>query len=304
MGADMNEPTILVTGATGQVGFELVRALQGLGRVVAPDRSMLDLSDGNRLATVVREIQPSFIINPAAYTAVDQAESDADAAMRVNATAPGVLAAEARRIGAALIHYSTDYVFDGTKDGPYDEDDPVGPLNVYGASKLAGERAIEDIGGAYVVLRTSWVYGMRGRNFLRTMLRLAQERPELRIVADQIGAPTWSRIVAELTAHIVAQAIAVSEDAQDDWWAKRSGTYHLTAAGSTSWAGFAEAIFEHLALEKRPRVVPISAAEYPTPARRPANSCLSNAKLTAMFGVRAPQWREALRVCLAGLEVC
>lgn len=300
----MIEPTILVTGATGQVGFELVRALQGLGRVVAPDRSMLDLSDGNRLATVVREIQPSFIINPAAYTAVDRAESDADAAMRVNATAPGVLAAEARRIGAALIHYSTDYVFDGKKDEPYDEDDPVGPLNVYGASKLAGERAIEDVGGAYVVLRTSWVYGMRGRNFLRTMLGLAQERPELRIVADQIGAPTWSRIVAELTAHIVAQAIAVPEDAQDEWWAKRSGTYHLTAAGSTSWAGFAEAIFQHLALEKRPRVVPISAAEYPTPARRPANSCLSNAKLTAMFGVRAPQWREALRVCLAGLEVC
>ncbi|MEA3120368.1 MAG: dTDP-4-dehydrorhamnose reductase, partial [Paraburkholderia sp.] len=182
----MNEPTILVTGATGQVGFELVRALQGLARVVAPDRSMLDLSDGKRLATVVREIQPSIIINPAAYTAVDQAESDADAAMRVNATAPGVLAAEARHIGATLIHYSTDYVFDGTKNAPYNEDDPVGPLNVYGASKLAGERAIEDAGCAYVVLRTSWVYGMRGRNFLRTMLRLAEERPELRIVADQI----------------------------------------------------------------------------------------------------------------------
>jgi dTDP-4-dehydrorhamnose reductase len=300
----MKEPTILVTGATGQVGFELVRALQGLGRVVAPDRSMLDLSDGNRLATVVREIQPSIIINPAAYTAVDQAESDADAAMCVNATAPGVLAAEAQHIGAALIHYSTDYVFDGTKGEPYDEDDPVGPLNVYGASKLAGERAIEDVGGAYIVLRTSWVYGMRGRNFLRTMLRLAQERPELRIVADQIGAPTWSRIIAESTAHIVAQAIAVSEDAQGEWWAKRSGTYHLTTAGSTSWAGFAEAIFEHLAPEKRPRVVPISTAEYPTAARRPANSCLSNAKLTAMFGVRAPQWREALRICLAGMDVC
>lgn len=297
--SDLNEPVILVTGGSGQVGFELVRSLQGLGRIVAPDRHTLDLTDANRLASVVREIRPSIMINPAAYTAVDQAESDVDGAMRVNAAAPGVLAAEARRLGIPLIHYSTDYVFDGAKDSSYDEGDPVGPLNVYGESKLAGERAVVDADGLYLVLRTSWVYGARGRNFVRTMLRLAKERPELRIVADQIGAPTWSRTIAEATAHIVAQAMAVPSDARVDWWAQRSGTYHLTADSHTSWAGFAEAIFDLAPLDARPEVVQIESAEYPTPARRPANSRLSNAKLIATFGVRPPHWREALALCLA-----
>ncbi|PMS36898.1 dTDP-4-dehydrorhamnose reductase [Trinickia symbiotica] len=298
--SELRERPILVTGASGQVGFELVRCLQGLGRVVAPDHNTLDLADESRLAVVVREIKPSLIINPAAYTAVDQAETERDAAMCINAVAPGLLASEAQRLGIPLIHYSTDYVFDGAKPAPYQEDDRVGPLNVYGESKLAGERAVEDCGGLHLVLRTSWVYGVRGRNFVRTMLRLAQEREELRIVADQIGAPTWSRTIAEATAQIVAQSMALPEDARADWWARRSGIYHLTADGQTSWAGFAKAIFDVALRDKRPKVVPITSAEYPTPARRPANSRLSNAKLTATFGIRPPQWRDALALCLAG----
>lgn len=300
--SDLSESTILVTGASGQVGFELVRSLQGLGRVIAPDRCTLDLADGSRLATVVRELRPSLIINPAAYTAVDQAETDADGAMRVNAAAPAVLASVAQQLGVPLIHYSTDYVFNGAKNAPYEEDDPVGPLNVYGGSKLAGERAIAEAGGAYLLLRTSWVYGTRGRNFLRTMLRVAAERSELRVVSDQIGAPTWSRTIAEMTAHIVAQAMAFPADARAEWWASRTGTYHVSAAGHTSWAGFAEAIFQAALLDKRPKVVPIASSDYPTPARRPANSRLSCAKLTSTFGIRPPHWRDALGLCLAGSE--
>jgi len=295
----LSEPTILVTGASGQVGFELVRSLQGLGRVVAPDRSTLDLADGRRIATVVRDIRPSLIVNSGAYTAVDQAETDADRAMRVNAAGPAILASEARRLGAPLIHYSTDYVFDGAKAAPYDENDRVGPLNVYGETKLAGERAIAEAGGLFLILRTSWVYGMRGRNFVRTMLRLADERPELRVVADQVGAPTWSRTIAEMTAHIIAQSMAVSGDARADWWAKRSGIYHLTAGGQTSWSGFAEAIFELGRSAKSPKIIPVSSAEYSAPARRPANSRLSCAKWIDMFAIRPPLWREALALCLA-----
>lgn len=298
--SDLSEPTILVTGASGQVGFELVRSLQGLGRVVAPDRRVLDLADGSRLGTVVRELQPSIIINAAAYTAVDQAESDVEGAMRVNAAAPGVLAAEARRLSIPLIHYSTDYVFDGAKSAPYEEDDAVGPINAYGASKLAGERAVVQADGAHIVLRTSWVYGARGRNFLRTMLRIAAERPELRVVSDQIGSPTWSRTIAEVTAHIVAQAMVVPAEARSEWWAKRAGIYHLSAAGYTSWADFAGAIFELALPDMQPKILPIATGDYPARARRPANSRLSNAKLTATFGIRPPEWRDALGLCIAG----
>ena len=296
--SDSNQPIILVTGASGQVGFELVRCLQGLGSVIAPPRDMLDLADARSIEAALGEIRPSLIVNPAAYTAVDQAESDIDNAMRVNATAPGELAAAAVRAGVPLIHYSTDYVFDGTKRGSYDEDDEPGPLNVYGESKLAGERAIEAAGGAHLILRTSWVYGARGRNFMKTMLRLGAERPELRIVDDQRGAPTWSRTIATLTAHIVAQAMAVPREARAAWWSARTGTYHLSASGDASWAEFARAIFELASPDKGPTIVPIGSSDYPTPARRPANSRLSSAKLVQTFGIRPPHWHEALSLCL------
>ncbi|KAI3598619.1 dTDP-4-dehydrorhamnose reductase [Cupriavidus necator H850] len=298
--ADFPESTILVTGSSGQVGFELLRSLQGLGRIVAPDRRALDLADLGQIRRVVRDVKPTLIVNPAAYTAVDQAETDEAAAMRMNADAPGVLAEEAREVGAALIHYSTNYVFDGAKDGAYVESDSPNPQNIYGASKLAGERAIEQVGGKYLVFRTSWVYGTHGRNFLRTMLRFAQERPELTIVADQNGAPTWSATIAALTAQIATQGlIGHADDA--GWWSERSGLYNLTAAGSTSWAGFAEAIFELAGLAQRPVVRRIASEQYPTPAKRPKNSRLSNAKLADVFGVRAPNWHDALRVCIATL---
>ncbi|MBR8253052.1 dTDP-4-dehydrorhamnose reductase [Burkholderia ambifaria] len=290
------EPTILVTGVNGQVGFELLRSLQGLGRVVACDRSMLDLSDLDRMRDVVRELKPSIIVNPAAYTAVDMAETDVDAARRLNADAPGVFAEEAARIGAALIHYSTDYVFDGTKEDAYVETDVTNPQNVYGLTKLEGEQAIAAAGCAHLILRTSWVYGRRGKNFLLTMLKLGRERPELRVVADQIGAPTWSKTIATATSHIVAQALA-SDGAE--WWAQRSGVYHLTSAGATSWHGFAEAIFANALGEHAPKVVPIPASDYPVPAKRPFNSRLSHDKLTETFGLRLPDWADALTLCLS-----
>ncbi|RAR60614.1 dTDP-4-dehydrorhamnose reductase [Paraburkholderia unamae] len=292
----MNEqPTILVTGVNGQVGYELLRSLQGLGRVVGLDRAALDLADLDRVREVVREAKPAIIVNPAAYTAVDKAESDEAAARRLNAEAPGVLAEEAARCGAALIHYSTDYVFDGTKDAPYAEDDATNPQNVYGATKLEGEQAIAASGCAHLILRTSWVYGRRGKNFLLTMLKLGAERPELRVVADQFGAPTWSRTIAEATSHIVAQGVAADDAA---WWAQRSGVYHFTASGATSWHGFAEAIFASALGERAPKTVPIPASDYPVPAKRPANSRLALDKLNETFGLSMPAWDDALRLCL------
>ncbi|OUL93396.1 dTDP-4-dehydrorhamnose reductase [Paraburkholderia hospita] len=293
------QSTILLTGANGQVGFELMRSLQGLGTLVALDRSRLDLADLDQVRAVTRQIKPTLIVNAAAYTAVDRAESEPELAMLVNGKAPGVLAEEAKRLGAAIIHYSTDYVFDGAKSGPYVEDDMVNPQNAYGRSKLAGERAVAEAGGAHLVLRTSWVYGRRGSNFLLTMLRLAAERPELRIVADQYGAPTWCASIASLTAHVVAQARAVAARDAADWWSEKSGIYHLTASGSTSWFGFAEAIFELAGQERTPKVVPIATSDYPLPAKRPANSRLLNDKLACAFGLNAPDWRDALRQALA-----
>ncbi|MFP3553224.1 dTDP-4-dehydrorhamnose reductase [Paraburkholderia sp. SIMBA_049] len=298
---NLTKPTVLVTGTTGQVGFELIRALQGLGTIVGVDRNRVDLNDFDQIRDVVREVRPSLIVNPAAYTAVDQAEDDVVAVMTANAEAPGVLAEEAKAVGAALIHYSTDYVFDGSKEDVYTETDTPAPLNVYGASKLAGERSIEQAGGAHLIFRTSWVYGIRGRNFLRTMLRLGQDRPKLKIVADQIGAPTWSVTIATITAHIAT--LGLIEHAGDhDWWRERTGIYNLTAAGSTSWAGFADAIFETVAASARPIIEPIPAEQYPTRARRPMNSRLSNGKLTETFGVVPPDWRDALTLCAASLS--
>lgn len=292
-----DQKTILLTGVNGQVGFELARSLQGLGNVVALDRGGLDLSDLDQVRRVVRDLKPSLIVNPAAYTAVDKAESDVDAAMRINGEAPGVLAEEAKRLGAAMVHFSTDYVFDGTKDGAYVEDDEVNPQNVYGKSKLAGEQAIAASGCDHLIFRTSWVYGDRSKNFLLTMLRLGAQRDELGVVADQIGAPTWANTIAVLTSHILAQGVRADED----WWRRKSGVYHLTASGSTSWHGFANAIFEMSSFAKKPFVKPISATAYPTPAKRPANSRMSQRKLFDTFGIEAPYWADALDLCMSGL---
>ncbi|MBB5462743.1 dTDP-4-dehydrorhamnose reductase [Paraburkholderia sp. Cpub6] len=296
MSAHDAKRTILVTGVNGQVGYELARTLQGLGNVVAVDRSRLDLSNLDQIRAVVRDVRPALIVNPAAYTAVDKAEEERDLAMRINGEAPGVLAEEAKKLGAALIHYSTDYVFNGTKEGAYVEDDPTDPQNVYGRSKLAGEQAIAASGVNHLVLRTSWVYGTRGKNFLLTMLRLGADRPELKVVADQFGAPTWCNTIATLTAHLCAQSFAAEDGAK--WWDERSGIYHLCAGDSTSWHGFASAIFELADLPNRPNTLPIPAADYPTPAKRPANSRMSNDKLARVFGLAAPHWRDALKLCL------
>jgi dTDP-4-dehydrorhamnose reductase len=282
---------ILLTGASGQVGYELRRSLQALGEVVAVDRARMDLADLDQVRDVVREVRPQLIVNPAAYTAVDRAESEPVLAYRVNAEAPGVMAREAALLGAAMVHYSTDYVFDGTKEGAYVETDPTGPINVYGKTKLAGEEAIAAAGIPHLILRTSWVYGMRGSNFLLTMLRLARERESLRVVADQTGAPTWSRTIADSTAVVLAQA----QVGGPAWWERHSGIYHLSSRGSTAWSGFTEEIIARAGLSCA--VQPITTAEYPTPARRPANSRLDCAKLTGHF-CALPAWRDALDLCM------
>jgi dTDP-4-dehydrorhamnose reductase len=295
MSAHNEERRILVTGVNGQLGFELARTLQGLGRVVALDRASLDLASPEQIRAVVRDLRPALIVNPAAYTAVDRAETEAELAMRINGEAPGILAEEAKKLGTALIHYSTDYVFNGEKSGAYLEDDTTDPQNVYGKSKLAGEQAITASGVDHLIFRTSWVYGARGKNFLQTMLKLGETRPELKVVADQIGAPTWSNTIATSTAHIVAQAFAA---ASPQWWNERSGIYHLSAAGETSWHGFAQAIFELATPGAGPSVLPIPASDYPTPAKRPSNSRMSNERLAAVFGIRQPDWRDALKLCV------
>lgn len=290
---------ILLTGGSGQVGYELERSLHGLGTVLAPRRSQLDLANLDQLRQVVRDTRPDLIVNPAAYTAVDRAESDRDNAMRVNADAPALMAREAHLIGARMVHFSTDYVFDGSKQEPYSEDDLTGPKNVYGASKLAGEEAIRASGVEHLIFRTSWVYGNRGANFLLTMLRLAKERPELRIVADQFGAPTWSRTIADSTAMAlhrlyVPGANGILADAAA--WDRASGTYHLTSGGRTTWFEFAREIFATLPENERPAVVPIATSEYPVPASRPSNSSLDCSRFTSTFG-RLPDWKEALKLC-------
>jgi dTDP-4-dehydrorhamnose reductase len=282
------QPTILVTGAAGQLGYELATALAAHGHVVAADRERLDLGDPDAIVAAVRGTRPHLIANAAAYTAVDRAENESALAHAVNGCAPGVLAEEAKRIGAVLIHYSTDYVFDGKATAPYREDAPTGPLNVYGASKLEGERAIAAVGGHALTLRTSWVYGLRGSNFLLTIRRLAGERDELRIVADQVGVPNWCRDLAQATARIVAPGLASL--------AERAGLYHLSARGQASWYDFARAI---VGAAEKPRVVPITTAEYPLPARRPAYGVLATERFAATFGFALPDWRDALARCVA-----
>lgn len=293
---------ILVTGGSGQVGFELVRELAVLAPVVAPSSGELDLGDADALRRVVRSLRPAAVVNAAAYTAVDAAETDAARAEAVNGVAPAVLADEAHRAAVPFVHYSTDYVFDGRATRPYTEADDPNPLGVYGRTKRDGERRVAEAGGAYLTFRTSWVYGLRGRNFLLTMLALARARPELRVVGDQFGAPTWSRMLAAATAQVVGRMLAAPEGAFA-WGAARQGEYHLTAAGSTSWHGFAESI---LRLDPRRdeqvcrAVHAIPTAEYPTPARRPAYSVLDNGRFAETFALRLPAWDAQLALALAG----
>jgi dTDP-4-dehydrorhamnose reductase len=296
---------LLVTGANGQVGWELGRSLAALGNVAALDRRQCDLSRPERLAGLIRGLKPDIIVNAAAYTAVDDAEREEALATTVNGTAVGVMAEESRRAGALLVHYSTDYVFDGRKDAPYAEDDPPHPLNAYGRSKLAGEIAVRDAAAAHLVLRTSWVYGPRGRNFLRTILRLARERDELRIVADQTGAPTSAAQIAQATAAIVATAVRERADGRF-----APGLFHLTASGATSWHGFAAAILEGTTHEpmpaagRVPRLLPIASEDYPLPAARPKNSRLAGDRLRRRFGIALPGWREGLSACLEEMRTC
>lgn len=289
---------MLVTGALGQVGYELRRTLAALGEVIPCSRTEMDLADANSIRTRVREAAPQVIVSAGAYTRVDAAESEPDVAMAVNGTAPGVLAEETKRLGAALIHYSTDYVYDGNTTRPYVEETAPNPLGAYARSKLAGDQAIAAVAPAYLLLRTSWVYGARGKNFLLTMRRLARERDELRVVDDQIGAPTWCRMIAEATAQIVASCN--KRGSPVGRIAEASGVYHLTCAGATSWFGFAKAIVSAAPPPGKapPRLTPIATSEYPLPARRPANSVLSNEKLACTFGIRLPAWDATLDMCL------
>ncbi len=289
--------TILLTGKSGQVGWELQRTLATLGKVVAVDVGELDLAKPEAIREVVRAIRPDIIVNPAAYTAVDKAESEPALAHSINAEAPRVFAEEAKLLGAWMVHYSTDYVFDGAKTDAYLETDIPNPQSVYGKTKLAGEEAVRAAGGKHLILRTSWVYGSRGHNFMLTMLRLAKERKELRVVDDQIGAPTWCRSLAEITAQILAQLHMPGRDEGEV-----SGTYHLTSSGSVSWCGFTREILARSGLETLPNLVAIPSHEYPTPATRPKNSVLSNEKLNRTFGLAAGDWEANLALCMQELR--
>src|SRR6202142_1794956 len=290
---------LLVTGASGQTGWELSRSLMPLGDVVALDRRQCDFSRPELLPTILRDIKPDVVVNAAAYTAVDKAEREEKLAMTVNGTAVGVIAEESRKAGILLVHYSTDYVFDGVKQTPYTEEDAPNPINAYGRSKLVGDAAVRQAGGAYVILRTSWVYAGRGHNFLGTILRLASEREELGIVDDQIGAPTRAHDIADATALII-RAIC-QEQAQGQF---ASGLFNLTASGATSWHGIAKAILEEAArhallpAQHLPQLKPIPSEEYPTPAARPKNSRLAVDRISNRFGIALPDWKQGLARCI------
>lgn len=289
---------ILVTGANGQVGWELARSLLPLGEVVAVGREQLNLAELEALRVGIRRIKPDVIINAAAYTAVDRAEKEVELAHSINTEAPAVMAEEIKKHNGLLIHYSTDYVFDGSLDRPYRESDSPCPINNYGKTKLAGESSIKATNCDYLILRTSWVYAARGHNFMKSILRLATERKELKIVADQQGTPTWARLIAETTAHILRHSL--QEKDRNDFV---SDIYHLTSADYTSWYGFAEAIIE-LAKHrgkiqiKTQSIEAIPTTAYPLPAQRPMNSRMDITKLEKKFGMKMPQWRDALVYCL------
>ena len=287
-------PRILLIGKVGQVGWELRRTLAPMARVVCVDFPEIDLTSGDSIRQWVAQASPGIVINAAAYTAVDKAESEEDRAMKINGVAPGILAEEAKKSGALLVHYSTDYVFDGTKTRPYVETDPPNPLGTYGRTKLAGDEAVRAAGGAHLIFRLCWVYGALGQNFMLTMMRLAREREKMRVVSDQVGCPTWSRMIAETTAQAVKQAVAAGDPSAG------TGTYHLAASGATSWHGFAQAIVDLMPAEGRKctRVEAIPSSEYPTPTRRPAYSVLGCDKLERTFGLRLPPWDESLKQVL------
>jgi len=299
---------ILLFGKNGQIGRELTHLLRTLGSVTPLDREDLDLCVPDDIRRGIRSAAPDLIVNAAAYTAVDRAETEESTAFALNAQAPGVMAEEAKSIGAVLVHYSTDYVFDGTKDSPYVEEDRANPQNAYGRTKLAGERAIMESRASHLIFRTEWVYAREGKNFLLTILRLATEREELRIVQDQIGSPTWSRTIAEATTQVLARVFSPANGTPS--LSELSGIYHMTATGQTSWYEFARLILDE-ALRHTPRapwfasatrgkrlitrrVIPLTSAEYPTPARRPSNSVLSNARLMRVFGIQLADWRTQL----------
>jgi dTDP-4-dehydrorhamnose reductase len=286
---------ILLTGKNGQLGFELQRALAPLGEVIAVGSQDCDLADADALRALVRRVAPDVIVNPAAYTAVDKAESDQDRAFAVNAQAPAILGEEGAKLGALVLHYSTDYVFDGTKTGAYSEDDTPAPQSVYGRSKLEGELGLAAANAKHLVLRTSWVVGAHGGNFAKTMLRLAAERERLTVVADQFGAPTSAALLADLSAHLIRQHV-LAQGAAFPY-----GTYHVTASGETNWHAYARfVISEAIAAGKvlkanAAAVAPLTTADYPTPAKRPANSRLATHRFSTTFGLRLPDWQDGVR---------
>jgi dTDP-4-dehydrorhamnose reductase len=291
--SQVESPRVLIVGAAGQVGVELQRSFAQFGSIAAVDKETFDLGDPEQTRALIRRENPDVILNAAAYTAVDRAESERDIARRINEDAPRVLAEEALRAKALLVHYSTDYVFDGTKRQPWIETDGPNPLSVYGESKLAGERAIQQVGGRYLIFRTSWVYGPHGNNFLLTMLRLAGERDRLSIVDDQIGSPTTSIELSRATHTVVAGVMSGKFGISQNW----AGLYHMTCVDTVTWFGFAQAIFERAAAKmdvRLPELIPIGTDEYPTPAKRPQYSVLSNQKLFETFGVRLANWQNAL----------
>jgi dTDP-4-dehydrorhamnose reductase len=290
----MAPPTFLLIGKNGQVGWELRRTLAPLARVVAVDYPEIDLTEPVALRRLIQDIRPAVVLNAAAYTAVDKAEAEPHLARLINGLAPGILAEAAQQVGALLVHYSTDYVFDGAKTTPYVETDAPNPLGTYGRTKLAGDQAVQAVGGRYLILRLCWVYGARGQNFLLTIQRLAREREQLRVVGDQCGCPTWARLIAEATAQAVRQTLAAPDRAA------LSGTYHLAATGVATWHEFATRIVELMPdSERKCRLVQaLATAEYPTPTQRPAYSVLGCEKLQTTFGLQLPPWEESLRLVL------
>ncbi len=298
---------ILLTGKNGQVGFELQRALAPLGEIIPVDQVDCNLADESAIRRLVREVRPDVIVNPAAYTAVDKAESEPDLAQAINGTAPGIFGEEAAQIDALVVHYSTDYVFDGHKDGCYTEADTPNPQSVYGQTKLAGEQALAASGARHLIFRTSWVFGAHGANFAKTMLRLAAERQGLKVVADQFGAPTSAALIADVTAQVIGQYMQACRPASTDFPQFPFGLYHLVASGRTNWHEYAQAVVMAAQAAGKPlRMGPgdvqaITTAEYPLPAPRPANSCLDTTRLRETFGLCLPDWRQGLQHVLTQL---